>query len=149
MFRLPTEKRLRVWREFRSGLENLEPVEFFQKVSEFWSDAPFVPYYLDIDDVDQWPNPWLLIEENIYCDIARCLGMLYTIHLTQRGTLLDLEFRCYQDPETKYIYNLAWIDEGKYILNLMDREVVNIEQFNKNLTLKKRYTSVDLGLQNY
>ena len=33
----------------------------------------------------------------------------------------------YYDPKTKYNYNLVFIEQGKYILNMVEDEIVNIE----------------------
>ena len=62
---------------------------------------------------------------------------------------LDIEFRIYEDPKTRLVYNLAWINSGKYILNMVDGEVLNNKQFDKNLILVKLHTAVDLHLENY
>jgi hypothetical protein len=148
MFQLPAEARLRVWREFRNQLNQLPLSTALEQVVQFWSRAPFTPYYLELNQPDTWPDPWTLIEENYYCDIAKCLGIMYTVSLTQHKTNLELEFRSYQD-ELGHEFNLAWIDDGKYILNLIDNKVVNIEQFDKTLNLKCRYSEIELKLNSY
>ena len=149
MFQQPAEDRLRSWREFRTTLESL-PVEMaVSETAEFWSRAPFVPYYLDSDDVGSWPDPWTLISENVYCDVAKCLGIVYTIALTAHRKELEIEFRQYEDPKNHFVYNLAWLNQGKYIINMIDGEVLNIEQFDKTLILKKQFTAIDLQLENY
>lgn len=149
MFQLPAEDRLRSWREFRTTLESLPLETALAETAEFWRCAPFVPYNLDYSDIGTWPDPWTLIDENIYCDVAKCLGIVYTISLTGHKKNLDVEIRQYVDLKTGYEYNLAWIDKGKYILNMIDGEVLNIEQFDKTLKLIKQFTAVDLQLDNY
>ena len=149
MFQLPAEDRLRSWREFRTTLESLPLETALAETAEFWRCAPFVPYNLDYSDIRTWPDPWTLIDENIYCDVAKCLGIVYTISLTGHKKNLDVEIRQYVDLKTGYEYNLAWIDKGKYILNMIDGEVLNIEQFDKSLKLKHKFTAVDLQLNNY
>lgn len=149
MFQLKTEDRLRSWREFRSSIDHLSIPEALQKTAELWSTAPFTPYKLDVADPNSWPDPWTLIEGNIYCDIAKAAGILYTMLLTRHRDQLEFELRVYQDPETGFMYNLAWFNQGKYILNLIDREVVNNEQFNKNMILLQQYTALELQLEKY
>ena len=149
MFQQPAEDRLRSWRDFRSALDSLTLKEALEQTAEFWARAPFTPYHLDMDRIDSWPDPWTLVDENTYCDIAKCLGIVYTMLLTKHRTDLDVEIRVYNDPRTGYDYNLAWINQGKYILNMIDGEVVNNKQFDKTLELKKQYTAVELNLQNY
>ena len=149
MFQLKAEDRLRSWREFRLVLDQLPLEQALAQTVEFWARAPFVPFSLDLSDQNNWPNPWQLIEENIYCDIAKCLGILYTITLTKHRKDLDLELRVYRSTTSGYEYNLAWINQGKYILNMVDGEVLNNKQFDKTLKLKYRYTAVDLKLDYY
>jgi hypothetical protein len=149
MFQQKPEDRLRSWREFRTTLESLPLEQALAQTAEFWARAPFVPFNLEIANQDEWPDPWTLIEENVYCDIAKCLGIVYTITLTKHRTDLDIEFRAYYDPNTGYEYNLAWINQGKYILNMTDGEIVNNKQFDKTLKLKYKYTAVELKLDYY
>lgn len=148
MFQQTAEDRLRVWREFRTSLDSLPIEKALAQTAEFWANAPFVPYNLDSDNAENWPDPWTLIYKNVYCDLAKCLGIVYTISLTAHKKDLEIELRIYQDPKTSYVYNLAWINQGKYILNMIDGQVLNIRQFDKTLKLKQRY-SKELQLENY
>lgn len=149
MFQLHTEDRLQSWREFRSSVGKLPIEQALAQISELWSVAPFVPYNLDVACPENWPNPWELLEENTYCDVAKCLGIVYTITLSKHRSNLDIEMRVYKDMSTGYEYNLAWINRGKYIINMIDKEIVNKKQFNKTLVLKHQYTAVDLKLDYY
>lgn len=150
MFQLKTEDRLRSWREFRSSIDNLSLTDALRCTAELWANASYTPYYLDIDEPTTWPSPWQMIDENIYCDVAKSLGIIYTMLLTKHKKDLDIELRVYVDVTTGAEYNLAWFNEGKYILNLVDREVVNIEQFDDTVfKLKRLYSSLELQLENY
>jgi hypothetical protein len=149
MFQQKPEDRLRSWRDFRTAIGDLPLDHALAQTAEFWAGAPFVPYNLDPDIPTLWPDPWTLVNENVYCDVAKCLGIVYTLLLSKHRMDIDIELRMYQDLENKYVYNLAWINQGKYIINMIDREVLNIEQFDKTLQLKKTYTAVDLQLDNY
>jgi hypothetical protein len=149
MFQLKAEDRLRAWRDFRTTLDTLPLENAMAQIAEFWAQAPFSPYHLDPESIDQWPDPWTLIDENVYCDIAKCLGIVYTAILTQHRTDLSVEIRVYEDPRTGYEFNLAFFDQGKYILNMIDGSVVNITQIEKTLKLKKTITAVELQLEKY
>jgi hypothetical protein len=140
---------LRSWREFRRSINNLSTEDALLQTIIFWSQAPFVPFNLDATNQHCWPDPWTLIEENVYCDIAKCLGIVYTIALTEHRKHLDIEMRIYKDINSGLEYNLAWIDQGKYILNMIDNEIVNIKQFNKTLKLTHKFTAVELKIDYY
>jgi hypothetical protein len=145
MFKLAATERLSRWREFRKSLDTLSLEQAVKATVDFWHGCPFSPYYLDPAKPEEWPNPWTLIEENYYCDIAKALGMLYTIKFTTHNP--SVELRMYVDPETRYSYNLVWIDDGKYVINLIEGEVVN-KQLADNLTLKVKYAD-ELNLNSY
>jgi hypothetical protein len=118
-------------------------------VSEFWRSCPFTPYYLDPARPDQWPDPWTLISENYYCDVAKSLGMLYTIYLSDHKNSIECELRIYKDPETGFIYNLVYLNQGKYVLNLVEDEIVNNTSIDKKFKLLHCYDSSALNLEKY
>jgi hypothetical protein len=138
MFKLQASERLTRWREFRKSLDHLPLNDALVAVNDFWASCPFSPYYLDPTKPDEWPDPWTMITENYYCDIAKALGMLYTIKYTAHNP--DVELRMYVDPETKYGYNLVWIEQGKYVINLVTDEIVNKEQVENTLKLKATFS---------
>lgn len=149
MWKLGTSERLSRWRDFRKQL-NTKPFEqALNSLVECWQTCPFAPYYLDPDCPESWPDPWTLIEENNYCDLAKCLGIIYTIVLTAHRNKFEVELRIYEDNKTGHRYNLAWINQGKYIINLIDNTVVNKEQFDKTLVIIKKYSQQDLKLEQY
>ena len=146
MWKLNSTERLSRWRDFRKSIEHLPIEEAIELVAKFWTACPFTPYYLDPDQPMSWPDPWTLVEENYWCDLAKCLGMLYTIKLTAHDP--EVEIRVYNDHESRAQYNLVWIDQGKYVLNMNDGEVVNKTQVSK-LILHRCYGSTELKLDKY
>jgi hypothetical protein len=145
MFKLSASERLSRWREFRKSLDLLPMEQALDATVSFWHGCPFAPYYLDPNKPDEWPDPWTLLEENYYCDIAKALGMLYTIKFTKHDP--EIEIRVYNDPSTNHSYNLVWISNGKYVINLIEGEVVN-KTLTANLKLKVKYKE-ELKLNSY
>ena len=143
------QDRLKIWRDFRSKLDCLSFEDTLAQTLDFWAKTPFVPYYLTTAQTQDWPDPWTLIDENYYCDLAKALGMLYTMYFTVHGKQHSWEIRIYVDPETKYVYNTVHIDQGEYIINLIDNEIVNKERLNETLTVTHQFTQVDLKLDQY
>lgn len=82
MFDLTVSERLGYWKKTREQLETSETP--FQEVIDLWARAPFVSPYLDPFNPASWPDPWHLIIDGKFDDLAICLGMLYTLKLTQR-----------------------------------------------------------------
>lgn len=147
MWKLNSGERLSRWRDFRKSLNSLPLDESLNRVVEFWNGCPFTPYYLDPDTPENWPDPWTLVEENYYCDLAKSLGILYTIVLTDHKP--EVEIRVYYDKEARLHYNLVWIEDGKYVLNMTDGEVVNKTQIAKHFELRRRYGAEELKLNSY
>jgi hypothetical protein len=149
MFKLSRSDRFNRWKSFRQNLSLLKLSDAIAETNDLWSQCPYRPYYLDAHDNAMWPDPWQLIDENIYCDIAKTLGMLYTLHLTEHRSSLDPELRIYQNQKNQYQYHIAYFCHGKYVLNLIEGDVVNKEHINQELKLIRCYTASDLKLEQY
>ena len=146
---LRVNERLMQWKDFRHTLSNMPLDKAIYELNQMWSTAPFVTYYLDSSDTTNWPDPWTLLAENYYCDVAKALGIIYTIYFTSHK-LTELEFRTYYDFKDKTRYHVAWIDGGKYILNYYPFEIVNTQQIEETkLDLLYAYSSKDLKLDTY
>lgn len=128
MWKLQPDDRLDHWKNFRRRIGTLSVEQALIECESFWQKAPFAPFYLDYHDTTNWPDPWQLIYENWYCDLAKALGIVYTLHLCEHGEAMELEIKVFQDPISRGQYNLVYIDKGKYVLNFVPGEVVNKTQ---------------------
>ena len=125
MWNLDTQARLSAWFEFRQKISVLSIEEAVDMTNELWKTAPISNQCYAVDQPSEWPDPWQLVVDNIYDDIAKALGMLYTITLSHKE--ISGEIRCYRDRKLSHDFNLAWLEHGKYVLNY-DLEVrVNTE----------------------
>jgi len=146
---LRVNERLAQWKDFRRNLDQLPIEQAVEQLNQFWSRAPGIGYYLAPDNTTDWPDPWTLLAENYYCDIAKALGIVYTIYFTGHKNL-NPEIRVYYDPETKERSNVAWLADGKYILNFYPYAIVNTSEVEKmQLQLLYQYSSTDLQLEKY
>lgn len=149
MWKIKADERLIRWREFRHSLAPKSVESALVETVQLWETAPFTPYYLDPEQPENWPDPWTLIADNYYCDLAKVLGIIYTVCLSKHGENLEAELRIYQDTVTRYVYNLAVFDQGKYVINLIPGEVVNNSFIGDTLRLVNTYTSDDLKIKTY
>jgi len=149
MWKLKTPERLEHWRHLRGTMDALEIEPALDLAAETWGQAPFTPYYLDYTQIETWPDPWTLISENYYCDLAKALGLLYTVYLSRHGSEHDLKLRILRHPLTKKEYNLVIVDDGKYVLNLLAHEVVNIKLVSNEWQQLYEFDYKDLGLERY
>jgi hypothetical protein len=118
VFDAHNSERIKIWRDFRQQLE-LSP-DPLQDVATFWSRAPFVNKYLDPYNTKSWPDPWKLVIDNKYDDLAICLGMCYTLQLTERFKDREFEIHMSMSPNEKR-YTLL-VDNGA-VLNWEPRVV--------------------------
>lgn len=132
MWHASFESRLSAWNDLRSRCL-LSPVDVcLRLINSWWFQVSWKPYYLHWDDRSEWPDPWQLLSDNYYCDIARGLGMLYTITLLDRSDLMPARLVLTQDDR-----NLVLIDGSKYILNWKPNTILNT---NLTVDIKMQYT---------
>jgi hypothetical protein len=111
VFNLYGNQKLTEWKKFRDSIETSDtPLE---DLADLWRRAPFVNAYLNPHNPEGWPDPWHLIIDGKFDDLAISLGMLYTIKLTDRfkNTQCDI----YQITDTEIKYPL--IVDQKHVLN--------------------------------
>ena len=123
--------RLESWNLLRDQCQNLPAQSALETINRWWFRAPWRPYYLHWDDQATWPDPWQLLSDDIYCELARGLGILYTITLLDRADLAPAELVLTQDD-----VNLVQVAKEKYILNWAADTVVNTIQAT---TIKRQY----------
>ena len=120
MWQRDYDRRLADWLSLRQQAADLSLTDCLQMINHWWQQSPWIPYYLHWDDRQDWPNAWQLIADNIYCDLARGLGMLYTVNMLDREDCADASL-----VETD-LGNLVLVQQGKYVLNWTPDSVVNI-----------------------
>lgn len=142
-FNKAPEQRLLAWKKWRESLQNSSVTSLAESVARTWSHAPLSSHYLAPDDPNSWPTPWQLVHDNIYCDLARVLGMFYSISLLKQN--INVQLRIYVD-NNGWI-NLLSLEQEKYILNWNHGLVVNTTMTeNPTSVLKLVYCYTDLDL---
>ena len=114
--------RLGAWADLRKEVQSMPLEEALQTINTWWYQAPWTGYYLHWDDMLKWPDPWQLLSDNIYCDVARGLGILYTITFLDHKDLLSVEMVLTEDNR-----NLVLVNKEKYTLNWDKTIIVNNE----------------------
>jgi hypothetical protein len=102
------EERLPAWHALRHDAQHQDLDTALANINDWWWRAPMVNHTLIRQDPDSWPGPWDLLAQNSFCDLARALGMLYTVMMLQRG-------------------------DGKYIMNWSPGTIVNNQSLQTNV----------------
>ena len=71
VFLLDYYTRLREWFKLKESLAEKDLSTICVEVDRFWQRVPISNHYLHPDDIEDWPNPWELINYNNYCYYAR------------------------------------------------------------------------------
>jgi hypothetical protein len=133
VFDLHGTERLIEWKKFRDSLETDESPLI--RVADLWSKAPFVNSYLNPKNPTEWPDPWQLILDLKLDDLAICLGMLYTIKLTQR--FMDIECEIHTSMLSKeFNKKFFLVVDNKHVLNYTFGSVDSLNVLDQALTDK-------------
>ena len=112
--------RLASWNQLRNQSLVWPLDQALVSINSWWFNAPWIPYHLHWDDRPTWPDPWQLLSDNLFCSLARGLGILYTISMLDRA---DIQTAQLLDIGSD---NLVQVESGKYILNWDSEQIVNI-----------------------
>jgi len=131
------KQRLKLWREFRLSLDNIEYEEdCLQSVINWWKSAPVGSRELDIYDKNTWPDPWQLIYTNALDENSITLGIAYTLHLID----WECDVLLVQNQEESWIRLIVLVDDS-YVLNYTYGVVENKDILNDCTILEKYHTS--------
>ena len=119
MWPLTVAERLSAWHQLRQQVQTADVESALQTINSWWFQTPWRAYHLHWDDLPTWPDPWQLLSDDMYCPLARGLGILYTITLLDR---VDLQDAVLVEVGSD---NLVLVSREKYILNWDTDTVVN------------------------
>ena len=121
IFQSTYEARLQDWFQLRKSVINLPIEQQCITIDNWWQQAPLVTHHLHPYDIENWPDPWELLSENTYCEVARALGMCYTLHLVG-VTNIELVLATNEIAEDVV---LVLVDNAKYIMNYWPNTVIS------------------------
>ena len=113
-------ERLESWAQLREQASTADAETALNAINSWWFQTPWRAYHLHWDDRAVWPDPWQLLSDDLYCPLARGLGILYTITMLDRPDLQDAVLAEFDSD------NLVLVNKKKYILNWDSTAVVNI-----------------------
>ena len=123
------EQRLSEWSTFREGLEDSK--DPLQDVIDYYNKIPTASLQTDPYTPSTWPNPWELINENMYCDFCRVLGMCYSLQLTDRFSSEKFEIHIGINSQKSEHYYLLVV--GDRVLGFDYSTHVHVDQALKTL----------------
>jgi len=112
--------RLQQWNLLRDQSRSLPVDQALLAINDWWLQSPMIARTIIWEEYADWPDPWQLISDNRFCDLARALGMLYTVIMMEHSEIQEF---CLAQTDHD---NLVLVDEGKYILNWCPGQLLNI-----------------------
>ena len=113
-------ERLESWAQLREQASTADAETALAAINSWWFQTPWRAYHLHWDDRLLWPDPWQLLSDDLYCPLARGLGILYTITMLDRPDLQDAVLAEVDSD------NLVLVAKKKYILNWDPEQMLNI-----------------------
>lgn len=142
VFQLTFKDKLQEWSNLRENIKSVSVEQQCILTDNWWQKAPLVNHYLHPTCIEEWPNPWELINDNEYCFYARALGMAYTLYLSKIQNIEMYEATDQENTELVLV-----IVDNTYILNYWPNTVktnqlkdfvlkhkLNIEQLFRRIT---------------
>lgn len=127
------EERISVWLRFRQSLEtSADPIT---EAINFWNDVPMAARNLDPYDMETWPDPWEMIEENSYCEFGRLLAIAYTLKLTDKFKDWQPIFKIGLDRTTARRYYMLFLDDQ--VIGFDHEKSVHINTVPKDIHIEK------------
>lgn len=120
-------ERLESWHRLKQNCATADVESALLNINQWWFETPWTAYHLHWDDRNDWPDPWQLLSDNIFCSLARGLGIMYTITLINRVDLQDAILTEVGGD------NLVLVGKEKYILNWTRDQIVNINPGQRNV----------------
>jgi len=114
--------RLRDWYSLRTPATNITLEENLHSINNWWLHAPVLDYYLHLADYADWPTPWELLSEDALCDLAKCLGIVYTLYMMKIPEITKMTI-----IETMDGYHLVQLNNGEFILGVEFNSITDDE----------------------
>jgi len=133
------DDRLLEWRELRNKSAQLSLEDALVTVDQWWQRAPLTNHYLHLDEYEKWPLPWDLLADDVYCDLAKCLGIVYTLMLIKHEDIQSIRILQLEDFYAVEV-------NSSYILNYIPNEIVNTNTL-PDLRIKRSLSSDNLTIE--
>ena len=127
------DSRLRSYRHLRQALPHAKLERQLEVINQWWADAPAGTNIVHWQDRDNWPNPWELLAESVYDELAKALGIVYTILFVNN----NVDVSILRAMDTNGNDCIVVSVNNKYILNWDSESVIStpVQEFRIQETL--------------
>lgn len=137
-FLLDPQGRLANWKTFRNSLAEMAEEEQLQRVAEYWAQAPLVKMAYDIEQSEEWPTPWEMVNAGNWCRNSIAIGMEFTLRLA--GWKSDrMQLVLLRDWDISQIILTVVVDDSR-VLNYNYNEVIDYPKTKHDVVGRWSYT---------
>ena len=131
LFNAGYEQRLSAWRNLRNSLSTDNSC--IQTVLDVYQHCPLTKTSTDYFKKDTWPSAWQLLDKNEYNLFDKCLGVMYTVNLTERFckekfSIIRAVTKEESDNNHKFYYIIT---VGKLFIDCQNKESFDEQTFDK------------------
>jgi hypothetical protein len=142
-FQSDYDYRLREWKNLRIISRGKPLQDLCVDIDRWWQQVPLVNHHLHPQDTENWPDPWTILSDNIYCTLTRAIGICYTLLMSD---IIDVHLVQAVDQQCEE-HNLVIVGGAKYILNYYPNSVLstNLNEFKvkANLPLNRLHKQIN------
>lgn len=131
-FMLSEQERMLAWRELRAKVIATPSIlDKLNLVAQWWAKAPLCRYSIDSHSTGEWPTPWELLNENVFCYSSLAYMMAETLILSGFDSeQVRVIFVRERDDE-----RLVVLVDNKYVLNLSHGEILLWETLKQEVSI--------------
>lgn len=118
---LSFEERMEIWSQHRSDLKYVDKIEAKEVVVKFFRDVPIGSRSFDFYTPENWPTPWEILHESMFCESGISLMMYYSLKVNGND---DVRLWLINDGNDTYLVPV--VDDC--ILNYSPGEAVHTSQ---------------------
>jgi hypothetical protein len=136
---IPNDERLRLWKNLRNEIQDLQLKEQLTELAKFCSKMPFGARTLDYYDPTEWLSPWEILFHGSFCTSSISLLMYYTLTLLK--TPPEVELFLVEDEDGMYLLPII---NDQFVLNYELGTVNNYLEIKENFKVLQVYTKEDI-----
>jgi hypothetical protein len=129
-FQLGFDSRLREWKNLRIIIRGESLDKACVHVDKWWQQVPLINHHLHPNDLENWPDPWTMLSDNLYCTLTRAVGICYTLLMSD---INDVNLFAVVNEHNEE-HNLVVVGNAKYVLNYYPDSVLSTNLQNFKIT---------------
>lgn len=92
------ETRIISIRKFRQYIDTVPYEDAVKLVQKNWNNSPKIKKnQFDLQNIKQWPSPWELFSQSIFCSNSQVVGAFYTLLLSDHAKTHDISLAIIDD----------------------------------------------------